>query len=400
MKHTTPATAALLAFLLTAAAGSKPGTATAGGGAEGAAPADAGWKVARTVDLDGLRVSLSEPVPVARSKGFLWFPTLVRRDDGQLLAVMSDKADVHTEQQTAAVARSADGGLTWTELQSVPVYSECPVVLDDGLLLLPNYLFPQPDGSIGAPYLFWPAGKDELVHVKEPLTVAGWPREPGRLGEQFGRPDLNLAGFVFNGQVVRAGDGRHLATLYGFFKGTKRYSLVVAESEDGRSWKYRATVADENCPLEGAEGPCEAALCRLKDGRLMCVFRLSSGVRYGRAYSEDDGKTWTEAANIDPFSVQPSLAVLPDGPVVLSGGRPGVSVWFDVEGKGERWQGVEVLPPDAKTSAYTEVVAVDEGTLLCVYDTVPHGWDAIPADSPEFNSVWVVRLTVERPRVE
>lgn len=355
------------------------------------------WKTAKTVELDGLTVDVSEPVQVAQSKGFLWFPTLVRRADGHLLATMSNKADVHTESQTAVVARSADGGLSWTEMEPVPIYTECPVYLPGGgVVLLPNYLFDREAGVIGAPHMFWASDREKPDHVKDPVTVGGWPRPTGRISELAGRPDLNLAGFVFNGQSVRTGDGTHLVTLYGYFKGTKRYSLVVADSPDGRQWTYRATVADENCKLEGAEGPCEAALCRLKDGRLMCVFRLASNVRYGRCYSDDDGKTWTEPQNIDPMSVQPSLAVLPDGTVALSGGRPGVSVWFDAEGKGERWQPVELLAGDVRTSAYTEVVPLSDTELLCIYDRVPHGWDAIPAESKEHNSVWVVKLSVRR----
>ena len=48
-------------------------------------------------------------------------------------------------------------------------------------------------------------------------------------------------------------------------------------------------VADENCKLKGKEGPCEAALCRLKDGRLMGVFRMDSGAPYGQVWSSDEG---------------------------------------------------------------------------------------------------------------
>src|SRR5207244_3261070 len=118
-------------------------------------------------------------------------------------------------------------------------------------------------------------------------------------------------------QVVKLKNGSYLSTLYGWFKDQKRYALVAAESADGVNWKIRATVADENCKLKGAEGPCEAALARLKDGRLLCVFRLASNVPYGQCFSSDDGKTWTEPASMpaDVFSVQPSLVVLPDGAV-------------------------------------------------------------------------------------
>jgi hypothetical protein len=350
------------------------------------------WKPNRTVQIDGLRVTVSEPVLVAKSTGSLWFPTLARVNGDRWLVVMSDKRDEHTDEQTGVFAQSDDGGLSWGKPGRIPIYSECPVALHDELLLLPNYLYPQADGSIGARYLLAPHEGGTEVRVKESATVGGWPRPLGELAD----PKLHIAGFVFNGQSVALKDDRHLVTLYGRFKGTTRYALVVATSRDGRSWQYRATVADEACKLPGKEGPCEAALCRLRDGRLMCVFRMDGGAPYGRSFSTDEGRTWSEPDTLKAGSVQPSLAVMPDGLVALSGGRPGVSVWFDVDGDGNRWQPLELLPPAEKTSAYTEIVPVDDHNLLCVFDRIPHGWDAIPAESKDVNSVWVVRLTVQR----
>src|SRR5207248_7315732 len=152
-------------------------------------------------------------------------------------------------------------------------------------------------------------------------------------------------GFVFNGNTVTLKDGTFMATLYGHFKDTKRYSLVAAESKDGVKWKIRTIIADENCKLPGGEGPCEAATCRLKDGRLMCVFRLNSNVPYGQTFSSDEGKTWTEPVSMgkDIFSVQPSLAVLKDGTIVLSGGRPGLWCWINTDGTGKDWQRVDLV---------------------------------------------------------
>src|SRR5215213_9681773 len=92
------------------------------------------WTTARTVRLEGLNVTVSQPVRVAESKGFLWFPTLVRLDERRMLAIMSDKADAHTAAQTGVVAWSEDAGQTWGELRKVPVYSECPLAAADGLV--------------------------------------------------------------------------------------------------------------------------------------------------------------------------------------------------------------------------------------------------------------------------
>jgi hypothetical protein len=33
---------------------------------------------------------------------------------------------------------------------------------------------------------------------------------------------------------------------------------------------------------------------------------------------------------------------------------------------------------------------------LYIYDRIPNGWKAIAADTPETNSVWVVRVTPQR----
>jgi hypothetical protein len=371
-------------------------------GGAGAEPA--AWDTTRTVDLPGLKVSLSAPVLVARSKGYLWFPTLVRLADGDLLAVMSNYADEHTTSSTSLVCRSRDGGLTWGEPRPA-LYGDAHLRLPSGdELLLPYYLYPLKKGGLGAPYQLCPRGTQDVRVVKDGVTVTGWPRP-----DQSVAPKLGLAGFVFNGQTVPLKDGGYLATLYGTFQGTRRYSLVAAESPDGVRWRIRSTVADENRKLKGAEGPCEAALARVADGRLLCVFRLASGVPYGQCWSGDDGKTWSEPTAMDgPFSVQPSLAVLKDGPVVLSGGRPGLYLWFNRAGDGKGWQRVDLLahhnacrPAEpikdpGKTSAYTEVMALDEAHLLCIYDRIPSGWAAIPKDSSETNSVWVVRVSVTK----
>ncbi len=55
----------------------------------------------------------------------------------------------------------------------------------------------------------------------------------------------------------------------------------------------------------------------------------------------------------------------------------------------------EQITDAGKSSSYTEVVALDEQHLLMIYDRIPHGWAPIPADAPETNSAWVIRVTIE-----
>jgi len=385
------------------------------GGAAGGAepPGDAAtprWTDARNERLPGgLSISLSEPVLVARSKGYLWFPTLAKLDDGRLLAVMSSHPDAHTATPTCLTAWSTNGGLTWSPPKTA-TYGYTKLTLPTGdLLLLPYYLYPVKDG-LGAPYQTVAEGERNLRVVKDGVHVTGWPRPVGSLD-----PALGLGGFVFNGQSVLLKNGSYLATLYGWFERDKLYSLVAAESKDGVRWAVKSVIADTaSCGFKGS-GPSESAVCRLKDGRLMCVFRTDGGLPYGQTWSSDEGRTWEKAVRMDFGSVQPSLTVLDDGMVVLTGGRPGVFAWLNADGTGRGWHRIDVAAnhstirpddsicdtplgekPDRNTSSYTEVVSMGNGHLLVVYDRLPRGWKSIPPDSPDTNSVWVMRITVVR----
>jgi hypothetical protein len=155
----------------------------------------------------------------------------------------------------------------------------------------------------------------------------------------------------------------------------------------------------------------------------MCVFRLESFAPYGQTWSGDDGRTWTTPAAMPASSVEPSLQVMPSGVIALSGGRLGIFVWFSADGGGTNWQAVDVVthhnacrPQDAInpahisvsagelirqglggfTSCYTELTRLDDRHLLLIYDRLGLGWHPIPDESNETNSVWVMRITVDK----
>jgi hypothetical protein len=362
------------------------------------------WQTGSTVEANGIKVTFSKPVLVGRSKGYLWFPTLVRLSSGELLALMSDYADVNVAESTARISWSCDGGLSWGPV-SKALGSDGSLTLPNGdTLLMPYYLRPIGDGVMGASYQLWPKGSRSLKVIKPGITIEGWPRPDKSLDSRLG-----LSGFVCNGQIVALKEKGYLATLYGHFRDTDRYSLVASESQDGVHWKVRCVVADQKCELPGREGPCESALCRLKDGRLLCVFRLDSGAPYGQCFSTDDGRTWTKpTAMKGAFSVQPSLVTMRRGLVALSGGRPGLFLWLNPDGTGTTWHKFDVLAnhnayrpeetikTSGNTSSYTEVVAMDDTQLLYIYDRIPFGWGKIPPESPETNSVWVVRVDLQQ----
>lgn len=368
------------------------------------------WRDHQTLDLHGLRVTLSAPRAIGRSRGYFWFPNLWRLPSGDLLATISPVADVHMSSIPYLVTWSCDGGLTWRE----------PIVTNDGgqtllqlangdAILLPYDLRPRPDG-IGAPYNRIPAGTRQVEYIPSGVLITGW---PGPLKTVV--PGLDMASFSFNGQTLQLRDGSYLATVYGELVDPPGYRIYCVKSTDGVQWTLDTLIADKSCGLPGKEGPTESALLRLNDGRIMCVFRLASRVNYGQCWSSDEGKSWSApVAMAGPFSVQPSLATRPDGVIALSGGRPGLQLWLNADGSGRTWQGIDLLahhnachPNEAiagytdhnhheQTSAYTEVIALDDRHFLYLYDRVANGWHPIPEEMDDTNSVWLVRVTVEK----
>lgn len=367
------------------------------------------WTDSATVDLDGLRVTLSEPHLVGRRRGYFWFPNLWTMPNGDLLSTISPVPDIHLSGVPYYVLWSRDGGLTWSEPQVSCDGGQTLLHLHAGdSIMLPYDLRPRPDG-IGAPHNIIPAGQRVFDYVPTGVVITGMPAPVPLI-----LPGLDVVSYSFNGQTLWLEDGTYLATAYGHFEGDERDSIVAVESTDGANWSVRSIVADASCPVPGRGGPSESAICRLQDGRIMCVFRVESKFPFGQTFSSDEGRSWTPAAAMPGvFSVQPSLAVMADGAIALSGGRPGLYLWLNADGAGLRWQQIDILahhnsclPQEPitysedlsrqQTTAYTEVVALDEKTLLYIYDRAPNGWRRIPEDMNDTNSVWLVRATVER----
>jgi hypothetical protein len=111
-----------------------------------------------------------------------------------------------------------------------------------------------------------------------------------------------------------------------------QYVLAISSSDCGRSWRYLSTItADGN----------EAGMVQLTDGRLLVVHRHNfdsttpgDGVAYKHTFSSSSGASWTNgtlmtaaAGSVVPHSVMPTLRNLPDGGVMLSGGRGGLYLW-------------------------------------------------------------------------
>lgn len=154
--------------------------------------------------------------------------------------------------------------------------------------------------------------------------------------------------------------------------------LVLFNSKDGgENWALRSTIATPECAPWGNEGPNESALVQLSADELLCIIRVGSkmvrynepavGVNLLEARSKDGGKTWSyKRMNIS--GVMPKLLMMSNGVLVLATGRIGNVLYFSTNG-GRSWgSSLSLTPADVKTSGYCDIVEVEPGRLLAVYD--------------------------------
>ena len=134
-----------------------------------------GWEMTTTRSLGSLEILVAKPRLVARSRGYLWFPTMTRLSGGELFANFSTNLDAIVADRTSSVSWSADDGLTWSAPSSImpkgDLYTETMLRLKNGdELLLPFNLYPdgKPTSSAG---LIKYTPRPHFVHCK----VAGTP---------------------------------------------------------------------------------------------------------------------------------------------------------------------------------------------------------------------------------
>lgn len=207
------------------------------------------------------------------------------------------------------------------------------------------------------------------------------------------------------------------------FEGDEFESTVfVVSVDDGRTWTYRSTIADEHAVPGAIEGFDEAGLVRLADGRLLCVSRVGDSQALYKSYSDDDGRGWTAPTRMPAWSVAPTIRRLANGVLVLTTGRPGNYLWLCTDEVGETWHPIELVegyhnavsPPEHhilhptsdvdlhehlafQTSSYLAMLEVRPNELLIAYDRAPFGWMGSPRrhGSTERSQIFLLDVSVE-----
>ncbi len=271
---------------------------------------------------------------------------------------------------------SEDGGQRW-EARESGTLGAGSVQLRDGRVLGMSYRTLPIEGREG-----WYRGK-RYESSDGGLTVAG------PLETQFYVPQAKAAqghalhpGPLYMRSIVERPDGSLVALMAGWFKGDdtpcpyspkRPYSRTyTCESDDGgATWRYLSTIGYDHI---GSEGYNEGAMELLPDGRLIAVMRTGSMKDKNCqdnpimiSLSDDGGATWSVPKRTGMHGAFPDLAVLSDGTLALSYGRPGASVAFSSD-VGATWTDHTSVDP-TPYSGYTSICEVAPGELLMIFGT-------------------------------
>ena len=264
---------------------------------------------------------------------YLAWPTIARRENGELLVAFSGEREEHScPYGKTQLIRSADGGVTWSEPATV---ADAPLdVRDSGILVLRSgvivvSLFTVPTWSRldGFRQIYpaeqvdgWQRYLDTVSHTERQRWLGNWTRRSTDGGRTWEEPVDSIASAPHGPIQLR--DGR-LLFLGVDAPGEPPYRLLAVESVDeGRSWRRIGTV-----PLSPADhAVAEPHPAELPDGRLVCLWRYQpeelTEHRYLRQTESDDGgRTWTETHATAILGYPAHLLPLRSGALLATYGR-------------------------------------------------------------------------------
>ena len=265
--------------------------------------------------------------------------------------------------------RSVDGGRTWQD--GTGGFGVGGVELDDGAVLGLQYRCLPEEGEEGWYRVERSFSVDGGRSFEKTQARAFVPQAKAAMGHG---PHV---GPLFMRSIVPRADGSLVALFAGWFHGDdapcpygrgRPYSRsYTCESTDGgRTWRYLDTIGYAEL---GSEGYNEGTMRRLPRGELLAVLRTGSEKDPACqdnpimwTTSRDEGRTWSPPQRTGVEGAFPSLAVLSDGLVVMSYGRPGAMLVFSADG-GRTWTDPTVVDP-TPYSGYTDVVETAPGELL------------------------------------
>lgn len=198
-----------------------------------------------------------------------------------------------------------------------------------------------------------------------------------------------------------------------------RCATHILKSEDfGHTFEYVSSIPYmEHYNREGTvhiEGFNETALILLGNGRMAAIIR--SGTQSSKdpgnpetkpspyifiTRSSDNGKTWETPKPLYDFGVQPRAIKFPNGPHLMSSGRPGVYIRASYDENAEIWDEpifVLKVPDEERWTGYynyscsnTDLKLYDEKTAFIAYSDFTMN----DKDGRKLKSIMVSKITLE-----
>ena len=328
------------------------------------------------------------------------WPTLLRRQDGELLAVFSGNRRFHAcPYGRTLLVRSKDDGRTWSGAETVNDTRlddrDAGIVETRAHALVMTWFT-----SVAFEYessMKWVFDDPAVMrremakwrHVSEALDdetrvrlLGSWTRRSADGGATWSPPvrlpvsaphgpiALRDGRLLMVGKEIYAEGGRTLPELLGL-NGLGRI-LTVESTDDGRTWHTLARLDNTAAPTAN-----EPHLAECPDGTLVAMFRNEApapGRQPSLAQSEshDGGLTWTPLRTTLITGFPPHLRCLDDGRLLLTLSRRfrpwGQFASFSLD-NGRTWDEPFPVSPESpdQDHGYPTTVQLPDGTFLTAY---------------------------------
>ncbi|MPZ96275.1 MAG: hypothetical protein GEU96_15520, partial [Propionibacteriales bacterium] len=241
-------------------------------------------------------------------------------------------ADVGSAESINNMSYSEDSGLSFlTTRRNSPVSALNMTRLPDGSLIAIEFI---PE------YIDLPQSLVRLKVWRSPDGISWSQQEGGDVAFPDGKVPT---GMRVHRRILLEPDGTLMVPIYGSFQGSsKGYSAILQSTDTGVTWTYRSIIPATNVAFTN-----EVGFAYTSDNRLMAVMRTAQDLAY--SFSDDHGRTWTEAKDLlgpdgEPVGgIYPDLVLQPNGTLLMTTGRPDVRYLVSYDGTGRTWDAAETI---------------------------------------------------------